>query len=202
MDNTGDEVRQEFWKHAPVSPIPLLSYLRTAVLTHNATRCPKWRFRFGEDLAIQIQPRPTPVISEVARARGFTQKVELFEGIILQGQSITQEAFERHVKGVDRLKFDLFANEGEPLWVFRPTHLRMSDWIHRAIKLKTSAVEALPQLDHLELAMMFQPACLVCGKALTDPVSMARWIGPECAGRASLDSVLSWHVPTAQGEAA
>jgi uncharacterized protein YndB with AHSA1/START domain len=28
---------------------------------------------------------------------------------------------------------------------------------------------------------MFQPACLLCGKALTDPVSMARWIGPECA---------------------
>jgi len=32
---------------------------------------------------------------------------------------------------------------------------------------------------------MLKPACLMCGKALTDPVSMARWIGPECAGTSS-----------------
>ena len=28
--------------------------------------------------------------------------------------------------------------------------------------------------------------CLICGKGLTDPASMARWIGPECAGTSSL----------------
>jgi len=32
---------------------------------------------------------------------------------------------------------------------------------------------------------LFHPYCLICGKALTDPVSMARFIGPECAGTSS-----------------
>jgi Family of unknown function (DUF6011) len=32
---------------------------------------------------------------------------------------------------------------------------------------------------------MLCPNCLLCGKALTDPVSMARFIGPECAGTSS-----------------
>jgi hypothetical protein len=47
--------------------------------------------------------------------------------------------------------------------------------------LKTRLVTALPALQGLNTTFMFQPACLLCGKGLTDPVSMARWIGPECA---------------------
>jgi hypothetical protein len=35
---------------------------------------------------------------------------------------------------------------------------------------------------------MFGANCLICGKGLTDPASMARWIGPECAGSPSLDT--------------
>ena len=33
--------------------------------------------------------------------------------------------------------------------------------------------------------LMLSSHCLCCGNALTDPVSMARWIGPECWGSAS-----------------
>jgi Family of unknown function (DUF6011) len=40
-------------------------------------------------------------------------------------------------------------------------------------------------LATLRSSIMLRPACLCCGKMLTDPVSMARWIGPECAGTAS-----------------
>ena len=32
---------------------------------------------------------------------------------------------------------------------------------------------------------LFHHYCLICGKQLTDPVSMARFIGPECAGTSS-----------------
>jgi hypothetical protein len=42
--------------------------------------------------------------------------------------------------------------------------------------------------DHfaaLRPELMLTAHCLACGKALTDPVSMARWIGPECWGSAS-----------------
>src|SRR5262249_38723560 len=33
---------------------------------------------------------------------------------------------------------------------------------------------------------MLSPACVICGKALTDPASQARLIGPECFGSSSL----------------
>jgi Family of unknown function (DUF6011) len=36
---------------------------------------------------------------------------------------------------------------------------------------------------------MLSHHCMICGKGLTDPASMARWIGPECAGTSTL------HVP-------
>ena len=51
-------------------------------------------------------------------------------------------------------------------------------------------IEHLPQLAVLNAARMFEAACLCCGKALTDPASMARFVGPECAGTSSLDAGL------------
>jgi uncharacterized protein DUF6011 len=41
----------------------------------------------------------------------------------------------------------------------------------------------------VDVEVMLTTQCLVCGKALTDPASMARYIGPECAGTSSI------HVP-------
>jgi len=40
--------------------------------------------------------------------------------------------------------------------------------------------------DTLRPEMMLHPACIYCGKTLTDPASIARWIGPECAGTTRL----------------
>jgi hypothetical protein len=39
--------------------------------------------------------------------------------------------------------------------------------------------------ERLDPAKMFSGQCLCCGRPLTDPVSQARLIGPECAGDAS-----------------
>jgi hypothetical protein len=47
-------------------------------------------------------------------------------------------------------------------------------------------------LDKLRPGAMLKPACLCCGKQLTDPVSMSRWIGPDCFGTSSND--LPWMV--------
>jgi hypothetical protein len=33
---------------------------------------------------------------------------------------------------------------------------------------------------------MLSHHCMICGKGLTDPASMARWIGPECASTSTL----------------
>jgi hypothetical protein len=40
--------------------------------------------------------------------------------------------------------------------------------------------------NQLTVDAMLSPQCLICGKELTDPASMARFIGPECAGTSSL----------------
>jgi hypothetical protein len=42
-------------------------------------------------------------------------------------------------------------------------------------------------------------ACLCCGKGLTDPASMARWIGPECWGSASINAPRLFKAETAGG---
>ena len=48
------------------------------------------------------------------------------------------------------------------------------------------------RLDDYDAALMFGANCLLCGKGLTDPASMARRIGPECAGTSSLDPLAVW----------
>jgi hypothetical protein len=56
------------------------------------------------------------------------------------------------------------------------------------IAITRRLAEELPRLAVLNSAAMFSPHCLLCGKELTDPASMARLIGPECAGTGSLDA--------------
>jgi hypothetical protein len=41
------------------------------------------------------------------------------------------------------------------------------------------------RFDVLRPDLMLGSHCLICGKSLTDPVSQARHIGPECAGTSS-----------------
>jgi hypothetical protein len=53
--------------------------------------------------------------------------------------------------------------------------------MHRRLSVELS------KLCKLSSQSMLSPACLACGRALTDPVSMARLIGPECAHDGTLD---------------
>jgi Family of unknown function (DUF6011) len=89
-----------------------------------------------------------------------------------------------------RPKFDLFAEEGDSEWRSRPTRVGWSRDLDTAaaIDFRARVLSELRsgRLDRLNAAMMFQPACLCCGRPLTDPASMAPWIGPECAGTSSL----------------
>ena len=55
-----------------------------------------------------------------------------------------------------------------------------------ALLVRDRFLATLPiALAELRPSAMLKPACLMCSKMLTDPVSMARWIGPECFGSAS-----------------
>lgn len=55
-----------------LSPIPFLAELREEVLKHSLKRMPKWKFRFAPDVVVQLQPKPTMLLSagrDCARAQ-------------------------------------------------------------------------------------------------------------------------------------
>jgi hypothetical protein len=158
----------------------LLAALRSIVLERNAKtrRLPKWRFRIGDDLVMQLQPQSPPL---------------LFEGRVIQGQNIPVDAFKGYGRGFSCMHFRLSTQRSGTSWEFYPTLFPSStDEFHA---LRARVLTALEQLEQLDASMMFQPACLACGKKLIDAVSQARWFGPECASTTSLD-VRSWRVPT------
>jgi uncharacterized protein DUF6011 len=79
-----------------------------------------------------------------------------------------------------------FTDDGD--WSLKPTRVGFrtghphSDIFH----VRDRLVGALPvAFERLRPETMLKPACLFCGRPLTDPISMARWVGPECAGTAA-----------------
>ena len=112
--------------------------------------------------------------------------------------------------------FDCRAAEGEGVDVpallkKQPEHRRLafritSEWLLRrkfiwnkrgeghasaapfiAMQDRIEAAFAAGFFDHLDPDSMLGRYCIICGKGLIDPVSMARLIGPECFGSASAD---------------
>jgi hypothetical protein len=154
-----------------LAPSPLLAGLRGEVFKLRETRCPKWRFRLAPDLVIQIQPRP-----------GFNP---LFECIAIEAERIELEHFktERARRGMVRCEFGIVRDGGA--WLTKP-HL----FSNGAAAMMTRVAELLPRFDALSHVELFSHHCLICGKALIDAASMARMIGPECAGTHSLDAGL------------
>jgi hypothetical protein len=170
-----------------IEPIASLAAMRTAVLAERHDRCPKWRFKLAVDLVVQIQPRP-------AERR---DKLFLFECTALRGVGIEREHFAsakaRQGTGLQAVTFGILLEDGRwRLAVTGCTGLAGlgAELYARRLELVALVVEHLPRLAALNADQMFEPACLCCGKALTDPASMARFIGPECAGTSSLDAGL------------
>jgi len=161
-----------------IPPIPVLAQLRETVLAHSVTRMPKWKFRLADDLVIQLQPKPSLLLGEYARTHGGEQHVIDFDGRCWIGADLTRDVVDRTPPAI---QFRLFAST-PAAWTFKPyrTHggsLGKRDQLVAAVT--PAAFETLP-------AIMFSPQCLVCGRALVDPASAARFIGPECSGTSSL----------------
>src|SRR5262249_39563262 len=105
MNYSNYNLRQEVFQKRFIAPIPFLSELRVIVLQQNAKRCPKWRFRGAENLAIQIQPQPTQYISEAERARGVRQQRILFLGVAIEGGEGSVEAFQKQGQEMAQVPF-------------------------------------------------------------------------------------------------
>ena len=187
----------EMWVPEQVEPIPLLARLREAVLRHNdGKRCPKWAFRLAGDLAVQLQPRPTFLASRP----GAPQRALEFLGLAHHeiGDDLPHNVFrlmgsDLELRGVPwcRIAFVLFANSGEDTWTFRATSVRWARSLQSPrdmlLGCRERVIQSLPcRLATIRPELMLTRSCLVCGKALTDPASLARWIGPECAGSGAL----------------
>ena len=58
---------------------------------------------------------------------------------------------------------------------------RTSYTAHQDNHARVAALFTEGRFHTLEPHMFLRPHCLVCGKLLTDPISQARLVGPECA---------------------
>jgi hypothetical protein len=155
-------ITTEFWQTTSIKPIMPLAILHKLVLERTTKRMPKWQFRLASDIVVQIQPK----VRLKGSGRSGFECVAFFNS------------------GVE-IKFLLvMTHPVEPqLWGFRATSAKRPGLTtgDDAMSLQRRLIELLPTvLSTLRTEIMLRPACLICGKRLTDPISQARWIGPEC----------------------
>ena len=168
------------WTPVAIAPMPMLAYLRACVASRTTKRMPKWKFRVAADVVAHIQPRPgsfapsfncKAVVHDEAGADLFDGRRPLDSWMIEFILSVTRN------EGTD------FSGDGQ--WFIKATRVGFRiGYPHNDIfTVRDRLIETMPvAFERLRPEMMLQPACLFCGKPLTDPVSMARWIGPDCAG--------------------
>jgi hypothetical protein len=186
-------IDRSFWGHQTIAPIPTLAQLRDEVLLRSQKRSPKWKFRLVPDLVVQIQPKPCMLLTDDMKARGGVQCVVSFDGRAYFGTDLTRDTFE----DAPHIYFTIFSLADTPdVWQFRPTRTSVQhrDPVTRdpialdpcALLAQLRAHLTPDTFAFLRPEMMLSPNCLLCGKGLTDPASMARFVGPECAGTSSL----------------
>ena len=169
----------DFWAPVPIRPAPLLAELRDLVLTRSEKRALKWKWRLAPDVVLQIQPKLTLALLKFECRAIRCENADL-NTLLAKSTQIGRPNW--------RLSFDLSASTPEQ-WSVKS---RGCGWRHGCdgslvVGLRDEIVAAFEQgrFDKIEPTMMLSSHCLCCGKGLTDPVSQARHIGPECWGSAS-----------------
>ena len=153
---------------------------------------PKWRFRLAADFVAQIQPKTVPLASASAIERGFRQRHLRFECRVVLSIHANASMLDQtpHDPSPWWLRCFDIVDRTEDLWeINRKGGMCKRDAEHDGFEiLATRFRDALAGgfFDHLSHQSMLADQCLVCGKALKDPASMARFVGPECAGSSSL----------------
>jgi hypothetical protein len=177
-----------------IPPIPFLAELREEVLKHSLKRMPKWKFRFAPDIVVQLQPKPAVLLSADATTRGYKPKYQHFVGDAVMMEGATGEALKqlprRPCPSWWHIKFEIYAREPDADWFLHRTGGRWQLVGGRAgVEQLMERIVATLRGGYFTVSMppqMLSHHCMICGKGLTDPASMARWIGPECAGTSTL----------------
>jgi hypothetical protein len=171
---------QDFWRQISVTLIPTLEVLRQVILERRpviepidgkkprSPAMPKWHFRLPSTDILHLQP-----------------KINGFEGTaeVLFGADVWYLTF----------RIIITHDVG---WSFKPWAIRSP--YENCLSMETEEYAAIANVvrervmneigngfHRLNVSMMLSPSCLLFGRGLTDPVSQARWIGPECFGSAS-----------------
>jgi hypothetical protein len=169
-----------------IPQVPVFADLRATLLQHDdpKRRWPRWQFLFARDLAIQIRPQ----------AEATRNHTILFDCRALEGQDIRREHFRSHRASTDaglaRLDFIILVRPDAPdVWLLkvfaagvgrRLNSFREATAVYDALRQRVLGALRPNEIGEVD-AQMLSHCCLICGRALTDPISMARLIGPECA---------------------
>jgi Family of unknown function (DUF6011) len=167
------------WHPVPIAPMPLLEDMRNAVLLRSTTRMPKWKFRVEPDVVMQIQPRPD------TRTKANRQGLPWFDCQAVIRDDVTGDMLKDPPPESWKMNFRVSITDPWQLKVCR-YGCGTGCTSDAALIVRDRLVAVIPvAFKRLHPEMMLKPCCLACGKMLTDPVSMARWIGPECYGTSS-----------------
>ena len=135
------------------------------VIAQNEKRLPKWKFKLTSNLAVQIQPKLT-------RAHAL-----LFECIAIQTENPSLKLFTepKSLRGQSywRMKSSYSTTSRGPSGrlSLRALVADMDAPSSGLLELRSSVIAALHpnHFATLKPDLMLSPACLCCGKGLTDP---------------------------------
>ena len=169
-----------------VPRIPFLAQVREEVLRRSLVRRPKWGFRLAPDFVMQLQPAPK--LTRPFAGRAFVVFAGTAPAVTFKTPlSTLRTLLSPDARWID-LQFvvacaDRDSIASDSCWTLKPCGVR---WNAREIqdprrlvmqRLWSAFTDGT--LDQARADLMLSPQCLICGRALTDPASMARWIGPN-----------------------
>jgi hypothetical protein len=140
---------------------------------------------------MELQAQPCSQVSPKYLAAGCKQAVVKFVGKAVMTAGASAADLKKHKRGAREQKFSLLQFDGEPDWQLT---LGSRTWPAgsdvSSVAPLSAAIAAALQGDgiftQLTPERMLKPACMICGKGLTDPASRSRWVGPECAATTSI----------------
>jgi hypothetical protein len=163
-----------FWAPVMLKPIPFWQELYDMVLSLSEKRMPKWRFQLAPDLVMQAQPK-------------LTRTGRRFEFVAIAANPATEALLLCPLEEIQSpwIKISGALTDNGEDWRLKfafVTWQRKHPNPDTRYSLRERIANAFlaGHFDHLNPEIMLRTHCICCGKGLTDPVSQARYIGPEC----------------------